>query len=50
VLSNAGKKKGAPAVIKALEQWHQESLSKYKWLRGGIQVVKEVRIGALRLI
>ncbi|KAJ6585577.1 hypothetical protein B0H19DRAFT_925218 [Mycena capillaripes] len=42
VLSNAGKKKGAPAVVKALEQWHQESLSKYKWLRGGIEVVKEI--------
>ncbi|KAF7367639.1 hypothetical protein MSAN_00827500 [Mycena sanguinolenta] len=42
VLSSAGKKKGAPAVIKALEEWHQESLSKYKWLRGGIEVVKEI--------
>ncbi|KAJ7885769.1 hypothetical protein B0H14DRAFT_3082262 [Mycena olivaceomarginata] len=40
VLSSAGKKKGAPAVIKALEKWHQESLSKYKWLRGGFEVVK----------
>jgi acyl-CoA synthetase (AMP-forming)/AMP-acid ligase II len=43
VLSDAGKKKGAPDVIKALEAWHQESLSKYKWLRGGIEVVTEVR-------
>ncbi|KAJ7621905.1 hypothetical protein DFH06DRAFT_1009543 [Mycena polygramma] len=42
VLSSAGKKKGAPAVIKTLEAWHQESLSKYKWLRGGIEVVKEI--------
>ncbi|KAJ6459596.1 hypothetical protein C8R45DRAFT_1221328 [Mycena sanguinolenta] len=42
VLSSAGKKKGAPAVIKALEEWHQESLSKYKWLRGGIEIVKEI--------
>ncbi|KAJ7133434.1 hypothetical protein C8R44DRAFT_663999 [Mycena epipterygia] len=42
VLSSAGKKRGAPAVIKALEEWHQESLSKYKWLRGGIEVVKEI--------
>jgi hypothetical protein len=49
VLSSAGKKKGAPAVIKALEAWHQESLSKYKWLRGGIEVVKEVCILALLL-
>lgn len=44
VLSSAGKKRGAAATVKALEAWHQESLSKYKWLRGGIEVVKEVRI------
>ncbi|KAJ7160267.1 hypothetical protein C8R46DRAFT_1177911 [Mycena filopes] len=31
-------KRGAPAVIAALEQ----SLSKYKWFRGGIEVVKEI--------
>ena len=42
VLSPAGKKKGTAEVIKALESWHQESLSKYKWLRGGIEIVKEV--------
>lgn len=42
VLSETGKKKGATTVIKALEQWSQEHLSKYKWLRGGIEVVKEV--------
>jgi acyl-CoA synthetase (AMP-forming)/AMP-acid ligase II len=47
VLSSAGKKKGAPAVIKALEKWHQESLSKYKWLRGGFEVVKTVRVASL---
>ncbi|KAJ6553184.1 hypothetical protein B0H19DRAFT_1155868 [Mycena capillaripes] len=42
VLSVTGQQQGAPAVIKSLEQWHQESLSKYKWLRGGIEVVKEI--------
>lgn len=42
VLSPAGKKKGTAEVIKALESWHQESLSKYKWLRGGIEIVKEI--------
>ncbi|KAJ7194234.1 hypothetical protein GGX14DRAFT_476663 [Mycena pura] len=42
VLSPAGKKKGTAAVIKALEAWHQEQLSRYKWLRGGIEVVKEI--------
>lgn len=42
VLSPAGKKKGNAEVIKALESWHQENLSKYKWLRGGIEIVKEI--------
>ena len=42
VLSREGKKLGAAATIKELEAWHQENLSKYKWLRGGIEVVKEV--------
>ncbi|KAF7340309.1 hypothetical protein MVEN_01950000 [Mycena venus] len=42
VLSSAGKKKGQSATIKALEEWHHESLSRYKWLRGGIEVVKEI--------
>jgi acyl-CoA synthetase (AMP-forming)/AMP-acid ligase II len=47
VLSSTGQKKGPAAVITALEQWHRESLSKYKWLRGGIEVVKEVRAKAV---
>ncbi|KAF5377780.1 hypothetical protein D9757_008052 [Collybiopsis confluens] len=42
VLSAAGKKKGADAVVKALDEWQQENLSKYKWTRGGIEVVKEI--------
>ena len=42
VLSPAGKKLGAAAVVKELETWHQQNLSKYKWLRGGIEVVKQV--------
>ncbi|KAF7335631.1 hypothetical protein MVEN_02218000 [Mycena venus] len=42
VLSTAGKKKGDAAAIKSLMQWHQVSLSKYKWLRGGIEIVKEI--------
>ncbi|KAG5652306.1 hypothetical protein H0H81_005456 [Sphagnurus paluster] len=41
VLSPAGKKLGAEQTVKELEKWHQENLSKYKWLRGGIEVVKE---------
>ncbi|KAJ8502359.1 hypothetical protein ONZ45_g11839 [Pleurotus djamor] len=43
VLSKEGKKLGPKAVIKALEVWHEANLSKYKWLRGGIEIVDEVR-------
>ncbi|KAF8215206.1 hypothetical protein K438DRAFT_1800875 [Mycena galopus ATCC 62051] len=42
VLSPAGTKKGEAAVKEALERWHRESLSRYKWLRGGIEVVAEI--------
>lgn len=42
ILSPAGKKLGAAAVVKELETWHQQNLSKYKWLRGGIEVVKQI--------
>ena len=30
-------------MIGELERWHKENLSKYKWLRGGMEVVDEVR-------
>jgi acyl-CoA synthetase (AMP-forming)/AMP-acid ligase II len=43
VLSDSGKRMGAEAVKRELEAWHQENLSKYKWLRGGFEVVKQVR-------
>jgi acyl-CoA synthetase (AMP-forming)/AMP-acid ligase II len=43
VLSEAGTQQGAPGVIKALNVWSRSNLSKYKWLRGGIEVVNEVR-------
>lgn len=42
VLGEPGKKMGAAAAIKELETWHQENLSKYKWLRGGIEIVRQV--------
>ncbi|KAK7444312.1 hypothetical protein VKT23_015324 [Stygiomarasmius scandens] len=42
VLSDAGKKKGATQTVKELNEWQKENLSKYKWLRGGIEVVKEI--------
>ena len=44
VLSRAGKRKGAAATIKALEEWSQQNLMKQKWLRGGFEVVTEVCI------
>lgn len=43
VLSENGKKVGAAEVMKELERWHQAQLSRYKWLRGGIEIVEEVR-------
>lgn len=51
VLSAAGRKKdreskakGEQGVVDALDEWQKESLSKYKWTRGGIEIVKEVSI------
>lgn len=42
VLSDAGHRKGEAAVIKALDAWSKKVLSKYKRLRGGIEIVDEV--------
>ena len=42
VLTPTGKKRGVSAVVRELNTWHQKNLSKYKWLRGGIQVVDQV--------
>ena len=42
VLSPAGKKRGGNATKRALQEWSEENLSKYKWLRGGIEIVDEV--------
>jgi hypothetical protein len=44
VLSKSGAQKGEAAVLKALDVWLRNNLSKYKWLRGGIDVVNEVRL------
>ena len=44
VLSRAGERKGATATIKVLEEWSQQTSAKYKWLRGGFEVVTEVCI------
>lgn len=42
VLSEAGKRLGEAVTIEALTAWTHENLSKYKWLRGGIEVLEEV--------
>ncbi|ESK89209.1 4-coumarate- ligase [Moniliophthora roreri MCA 2997] len=42
VLSAAGRRLGHRRVIEELDKWHKESLSRYKWLRGGIEVIDEI--------
>ncbi|KAI0640953.1 acetyl-CoA synthetase-like protein [Trametes meyenii] len=42
VLSDEGKRRPEGEVIEALHGWAKESLSKHKWLRGGIEVVDEI--------
>ncbi|KAH9933123.1 acetyl-CoA synthetase-like protein [Epithele typhae] len=42
VLSDAGSRRGADAAVRALDAWIRTSLSKFKWLRGGIAVVDEI--------
>ncbi|KAF9261192.1 acetyl-CoA synthetase-like protein [Marasmius fiardii PR-910] len=42
VLSEAGKRRGAEGVLEELDRWHRESLSRYKWLRGGIGIVRAI--------
>lgn len=42
VLTASGKGRGVSAVVNELDAWHKKNLSKYKWLRGGIQVVDAV--------
>jgi hypothetical protein len=42
VLNQSGKRRGEAASVEALKAWTQESLAKYKWLRGGIEVIDEV--------
>ena len=47
VLSEEGQRRGVDAAIKALDDWTQQNLSKFKWLRGGIEVVPEVRVESI---
>ena len=44
VLSRAGRQQGDAIVLTKLEKWIQENLSKYKWLRGGLEVIDEVSV------
>lgn len=49
VLSDTGKDLGAEKTVKALDAWIQQNLSKYKWLRGGYEVIDQVS-NLLRLV
>lgn len=42
VLTEEGRKIGAEEVVRKLDAWHKEALSKYKWLRGGFGIVDQV--------
>ncbi|KAH9932768.1 uncharacterized protein BXZ73DRAFT_101306 [Epithele typhae] len=42
VLSEERRWRGAAAAVRALEAWVRQSLSRFKWLRGGIEVVDEI--------
>ncbi|KAF9222994.1 acetyl-CoA synthetase-like protein [Gyrodon lividus] len=42
VLSSTGHTLGAAETIARLDAWVRESLSRYKWLRGGIAVVSQI--------
>lgn len=44
VLSPTGEALGASTVASRLDAWVREGLSRYKWLRGGICVVKQVGV------
>lgn len=43
VLSEAGARFGDVATMQRLDAWVKQNLSSYKWLRGGIEIVDEVR-------
>ena len=42
VLSPLGRKSGKRKAAEELEAWTKQTLSKYKWLKGGIEFVDEV--------
>ncbi|KAI0086557.1 amp dependent CoA ligase [Irpex rosettiformis] len=42
VLSESGETRGGRETIEALDQWARKTLSRYKWLRGGYEVVDQI--------
>ena len=46
VLSDKGRRLGEARAKKEIEAWVKQSLSKYKWLRGGIRFVDQVSSGS----
>lgn len=42
VLSEDGKKLGVEKTLETLDAWTRQNLSKYKWLRGGYEIVDQV--------
>lgn len=50
VLSEEGRRRGNQAVFEELEAWARKNLSKYKWLRGGIEAVDEVSCASARAL
>lgn len=42
VLSEEGRRRGADATVRALDEFVRKNLSRYKWLRGGYEVVDSV--------
>ena len=41
VLSESGEARGVRETIEVLDSWTKKTLSNYKWLRGGYEVISE---------
>jgi len=42
VLTAKGKQLGSEKAKTAVEEWVKSNLSKYKWLRGGVEIVDDI--------
>lgn len=49
VLSEAGRQQGESIVLTKLDKWIKDNLSRYKWLRGGLEVVDQVSTGRISM-